>query len=168
MQLFPSEQLEYHTPYTAQVVLQRISNSIEPVRRFHIFGDPEKKYEGVVKESEFQLSRITAFLDMANPLIQGNVQHVDEMCCVSVSIQLPVFPRVLIMFLFALLGLDLWPILYYLFVAGLDYVNFTLFVFHGILLLFVYLYATLGFQRQSKVARKYLAELFECNPTLVD
>lgn len=161
MKYLPAEYITYKTKLTATEVLQRLEDSIEPVKvlRLGLFNRSETKpYQGKVAGSTFNISRIITYRNSFLPMINGNIENTFDGSLIKVKMRLHVAVIVFLCIWCGIMGLVGIAFLSQSF--GSKNFDPMILIPFG-MLLFVYTMTMLAFKYESRQSKTDLQSLFE-------
>ena len=163
MSFLPYQRIQINTHLNNQEVYKRLESVVQAERTWGVFQKGEKPYEGVVKDTYFEISPAITYRNPGKPIIKGNIQAEANGCSIRLSIQLPILTILLmIMFIFVvgMLGLISFFVSYLFSDQGTSITNSSLLWFLGVSF-FIYVMVLGGFIAEADKSKLFFCELFE-------
>lgn len=161
MNYLPAEDIIFKSKLKYTELIQRLEDSIEPVKvfRFGLFNRPETKpYQGKIEGLSFNISRIINYRNSFLPRISGSIENTFDGSLIKVKMRLHVAVIVFLCIWGGIMGIVCTVFLTQS-LGGTDFDPMILIPF-GMLLVF-YVVIMLAFKFESKQSKAYLQSLFE-------
>ena len=161
MKYLPAEDITFQSKLKEAELLQRLEDSIEPVKafRFGLFKRSETKpYQGKIVGHSFNISRIIGYRNSFLPQISGNIENTFDGSLIKVKMRLHVAVLVFMCIWAGIVGAVGFLFLSQAF-GSTDFDPMTLIPL-GMLVVF-YVVIMLAFKYESKQSKADLQSLFE-------
>ena len=163
MKFFPYEYFKIKSHLSKSEAINRLKNVIEPKHYFRFLESNKKPYQGKIKGSNFEISRIIGYSNSFLPRIKGNIESEIDGCSICISMQ----PHILVVayMIFWLGGVAFFFLAIlksYISSLGLILTK-ELTILLILVGMFIFGYAVLlgGFKFESENSKSFFQELFE-------
>ena len=165
MKFLPTENITYKTKLKDTEVINRLSDLVEPERKFRLgllSSGSTKPYEGQISGQTFDIKRIIRGRNSFLPIIKGIIQRDLNGTTITVKMRLHIFVMFFLCIWCAVVGLGCIAFLTKAF--NNSKFDTTAIIPFG-MLLFAYVLTMVGFKSESNKSKKDLQKLFEAETT---
>ena len=160
MKLLPFDNLTLYSPYSPEDAINRLQTVVEPRRSFALFTTRQMPYEGWIKDSEFEITRIIRYRNSFLPVIKGSIQTIIG----GTNIKIQMKPNV-----FVLLFMAVWlggtgigffsPLIPYL--TGDQQADLGAVLFTGGMFFLGYFLIMFGYKSEARKSKQLFIDLFQ-------
>lgn len=158
MKFLPYEHLKISTALSREVVLKELDSVVEPKRYFRLFGSGSKPYQGSIKGSHFEISRIIGYGNSFLLMIKGDVESELSGCSIHITMRPRIFATAFMMFWLGGVGLFFLVFLIAM-ISGAT--NSSALSVPATMCVLGYAMFLGGFKFESSKSKKFFQELFE-------
>ena len=160
MKLLPFDNLTLCSPYSPEDAINRLQAVIEPRRTFNMFTTRQRPYEGWIKGSEFEITRIIRYRNSFLPVIKGNIQTIIGGTNIKIHMRLNVFVLLFMAVWLGGAGIGLISTLIP-FLTGDQQADLGAVIFTGGMFFIGYLLIMFGYKSEARKSKQFFLELFK-------